>query len=636
MHPYYTIQRWIGAFAIPAIFFLLCCRTARAACVDSAMNPGCVHFLMRTNSAFDIWEAQPNTAQQEWFQTHFWEMQLSSPYFDSRLSWYSRAVTYFELYGVHPNDPLVAQHPEWILKDANGNPLYIDYNCTGNSCSQYAFDFSNPAFQQYQIAAMAKMLSAGYLGLWIDNVDLQVRTSNGQGQTMYPMDASTGQPMTVTAWERYMAEFTTTIRNAFPKAQIIHNSIWYAGTQPAGYDPYVKQEIQAADWINLERGVSDPNLTTGTGQYSLYAMLNFVDAVHGLGRNVSIQEYDFNGDYGLAGYFLISSGLDALGNDAITPLNWWNGYDFDLGTPLGGRYEWQGIFRRDFSNGVVLLNPYGGSTVNWTPQGSYIGTDGAPVSSVQLAGGQAAVLINAPPLPQVTEVANSASYASTVFAPGEVVTIFGQGIGPPSPETVEINDDGTLSTVLGGATEVLVDGTPAPLLYVSNTQASAIIPYTVAGKQTVQLQVSYNGVLSNVVALAISPVSPGLYSVNEQGNGQGLILNEDGTANSAANPAAAGSEVVLFGTGAGPMSQGGTAGQIVETAGPFPSISGTVTVTVGNLLCPVQYAGSVPGSAQDVFQINLAVPFEAPSGNQPIQVTIDGVASQNNLTIAVQ
>ncbi len=62
--------------------------------------------------------------------------------------------------------------------------------------------------------------------------------------------------------------------------------------------------------------------------------------------------------YGLAGYFLISSGRDALGNNpAGTPEDWWAGYDTDLGEALGGRYDLpNGVIRRDFSGGTVLLN----------------------------------------------------------------------------------------------------------------------------------------------------------------------------------------------------------------------------------------------------------------------------------------
>ena len=377
------------------LFPLMSTRIARAACVTNTPNPGCVHFLMRTSSAFDQYISAPNSTQQQWFQTHFWEMQVSSPYFDSRLSWFPRAVTYFDLYGIHTNDPLVSQHPEWILKGQNGSWLYINFACNGSTCSQYAFDFANASFRQYQISQISNMLKAGYLGVWLDNVDLQVETSNASGTVMYPMDSTTGQLMTTSAWEKYIANFTTQIRQAFPTAQIVHNSIWYAGTQPAGTDPYVQQEVQAADWINLERGVSDTNLTAGTGQYTLTSMLNFVDVVHSLGKKVSVQEYNFNGDYGLAGYYLISSGLDALGNDAITPNNWWSGYDHDLGIPLGQRYDWYGLFRRDFTNGFVLLNPFKGATVTLSLGGTYTTTSGASVSSVTLAGGQAAVLFGA-------------------------------------------------------------------------------------------------------------------------------------------------------------------------------------------------------------------------------------------------
>ena len=44
--------------------------------------------------------------------------------------------------------------------------------------------------------------------------------------------------------------------------------------------------------------------------------------------------------YGLAGYFLISNGRDALGNNpAGTPEDWWSGYDTDLGDALGPRFD---------------------------------------------------------------------------------------------------------------------------------------------------------------------------------------------------------------------------------------------------------------------------------------------------------
>jgi hypothetical protein len=410
--------------AVIVLFLIAGFQAVYGQCITNTPNPGCVHFQLRTSSADDQYTNSPSQTMEQWFQTHLWEMQVYSPYFDSRLSWYPRAVTYFESYGIHLDDPLVSEHPEWILKDPYGNWLYLNWGCTGSSCPQYAFDFANPAFIQYQIAALQTMMNAGYIGVWLDDVDLNMETSNGAGTTVAPIDSTTGQVMTQTAWEQHMADYVTAIRQAFPNTQMIHNAIWYAGSQPAGSDPYVQQEIQAADYINLERGVSDPGVTAGTGEYSLYSMLNYIDVVHSLGKKVVIEELNFNGDYGLAGYFLISSGIDALGNTAVTPDNWWSGYDVDLGTPLGARYSWNNVFRRDYTGGIVVLNPNGASTVSLTLPGTYTTTSGTQVTEVTLSGGQAAVLMA--PVATTSEPAPTCSFS---LAPASAISPSSGGSG---------------------------------------------------------------------------------------------------------------------------------------------------------------------------------------------------------------
>jgi uncharacterized protein (TIGR03437 family) len=44
----------------------------------------------------------------------------------------------------------------------------------------------------------------------------------------------------------------------------------------------------------------------------------------------------------------------------------------------------------------------------------------------------------------------------------------------------------------------------------------------------------------------------------------------------------------------------------------------------------------VPGSIEGVFQINVRIPVTVSGGNQPVVVTIGGVPSQSNLTVAVK
>ena len=78
-------------------------------------------------------------------------------------------------------------------------------------------------------------------------------------------------------------------------------------------------------------------------------------------------------------------------------------------------------------------------------------------------------------------VVNAASYVGGGVAPGEIVTIFGSGIGPSPLASVQLNQNRTIATTLA-ATRILFNGMPAPLLSVSDKQSSAIVPYAVAGR----------------------------------------------------------------------------------------------------------------------------------------------------------
>src|ERR1019366_5121276 len=81
--------------------------------------------------------------------------------------------------------------------------------------------------------------------------------------------------------------------------------------------------------------------------------------------------------------------------------------------------------------------------------------------------------------PTVAAVTNVASYANGSISPGEMVVIFGNGMGPSSVVGFQLDQQGTLSQV-----HVLFDETPAPLIYVSAKQSSAMAPYGLAGKST--------------------------------------------------------------------------------------------------------------------------------------------------------
>ena len=212
-------------------------------------------------------------------------------------------------------------------------------------------------------------------------------------------------------------------------------------------------------------------------------------------------------------------------------------------------------------------------------------------------------------------VVNAASYVGGGVAPGEIVTLFGAGMGPSQLASLQLTQNGTLATSLA-ATRILFNGVPAPLLYVSDRQSSAIVPYAVAGRGSVDVQVEYQGVQSEKVTVPVLPSRPGIFSLDSSGRGQAAILNEDGSLNSPSNPAARGSIITIFGTGGGEAAAGVAEGQIVGDILPRTSLPVSVSFDIGDEeLTPKQgevlYAGGSRGSVVGLLQVNVRVPANA-------------------------
>ena len=98
-------------------------------------------------------------------------------------------------------------------------------------------------------------------------------------------------------------------------------------------------------------------------------------------------------EFTVATYFLVSTGLDAVGNQMIhRSSEWWSGYDIDLGDPLGPRGLWNGLYRRDYSAGIVLVNPPESPRQTVTLPSPLLTVDGAQVTSLTLDAKQGVIL----------------------------------------------------------------------------------------------------------------------------------------------------------------------------------------------------------------------------------------------------
>lgn len=356
---------------------------------------GQVRFVKDANSSFDAEDIQANSA---WINEHFYRMTGYSPWFDRNLGWYHRARVYDDAYAIYKGSSLASEHAAWIVRDAGGNKLYIPFDCSGGSCPQYAADISNPAWRSYYISTLKTTLAKGYIGVFVDDVDMWANTSNGSGQLVAPIDHNTGKPMTDEIWRGCFATFMEELRAATAGYEITQNQVWNVAGGPAG-DARIARSMRQAHWVNIEFGVDDSGLTGGTGSLSVNSLLNYVDAVHSLGtavdmggRGGSLQARQ----YTLAGYFLVNNGNDLVtGNSSQTVTNFWPGWGVNLGAAEGPRSRTPaGLFTRKFTRGIVYLNEPGATTKTVVLPSPMKNLAGKTVTSITLSASSGAVLHN--------------------------------------------------------------------------------------------------------------------------------------------------------------------------------------------------------------------------------------------------
>ena len=236
--------------------------------------------------------------------------------------------------------------------------------------------------------------------------------------------------------------------------------------------------------------------------------------------------------------------------------------------------------------------------------------------------------------PTIAGVTNSASGQPGAIAPGELISIYGSSLGPAAGVSFSVDPNtGTVATTLGG-TQVLFGSYPAPILYTSATQINAVVPYEIARQSLIAMQVQYRGASASQT-LQVGSASPGAYTSNFSGSGQVVAANQDGSINSASNPAAKGSYVTIYFTGGGQTNPPGVTGSVTPLM-PLKNLVQQPTVTVGGTPATVTFAGSAPALVDGVDQLNIQLPPDTASGAQPVVITSGAVQSPASITLAVQ
>lgn len=241
-------------------------------------------------------------------------------------------------------------------------------------------------------------------------------------------------------------------------------------------------------------------------------------------------------------------------------------------------------------------------------------------------------------------VVNAASWdpITASLAPGELITLFGSGLSSSFLTNVGGLPFGTAL----GTTQVLVNGQPAPIYYVSPTQISAIMPYATASatSYTAEIQVNNGGLLSNQVSVYLTDANSGIFSQGQNGIGDAIAEHANGTIITQDNPAQPGETIVLALTGMGTVTPAVADGAVgpsnpLSYADNFSNADELLVLFndyINNVTAQqatVSYAGLYPGLA-GLYQMNVQIPTTVGPGDVYIEVVTDA-ANVEQVTVCV-
>lgn len=230
--------------------------------------------------------------------------------------------------------------------------------------------------------------------------------------------------------------------------------------------------------------------------------------------------------------------------------------------------------------------------------------------------GQMGVALTANPQISANGIVSSVLDPSlTSASPGALISIFGQNMTATSSDASGL-DGGVLPIRMNG-TEVRVGSRQAALLFVSDKQINAQVPFDTDTGNAQVFVVRNDNSFSAPFSLNVRPTSPGIFVTQF---GAAVVKVSDSSLVSSSNPAAADELLAIFWTGGGKTTPAIANGQLAPTAGPLSIPVAAPTVTIGGVSAVVLGAALAPGFA-GLYQVNVRMPSGVGSGNQPVVIT---------------
>ncbi len=229
--------------------------------------------------------------------------------------------------------------------------------------------------------------------------------------------------------------------------------------------------------------------------------------------------------------------------------------------------------------------------------------------------------------PRLDRVTNAADL-SPGLAPGELISVFGQGLSPVNLATRDV----PLPTALGDSC-LTINGLPVPMLFVSPQQINAQLPFETIGNVTMILRTP--GGISDNFNLLVAPGAPGVFRsgvAGAQTNIPTIFRNANGALVTDSNPVHKGDSLIIYLTGLGQTTPAVATGD-PSPLSPLASALNVPQVTLGGAILPLYFSGLTPGSV-GIYQINAKIPNTVPLG-LAVPLTIAQGSAKTTINVRV-
>ncbi|MEO5923831.1 MAG: kelch repeat-containing protein [Bryobacteraceae bacterium] len=222
-------------------------------------------------------------------------------------------------------------------------------------------------------------------------------------------------------------------------------------------------------------------------------------------------------------------------------------------------------------------------------------------------------------------ILNAFSATGDAVAPGQIVSLYGEGLGPTAGVAFGFDPQTGKLPTSGIGVSVTWNDILSPIFYAQSGQTNVQVPYELEGSTEARLRLTVNGQVTTITMVPVKPTMPGLFP---------QVWNQDGSLNSPDNPASVGSLIVLYATGQGVTNPRSQTGSYPE--GSYPEPVAATALSIGGHEANILFRGQAPGTA-GVMQINARVPEEVARGTSaPIVLSVGGASTQSGIFVAVR